>query len=327
MFPVWSVIGLSDRLMNWPTWHRLTQFEYDPTHWAAAVAKVLGRAWHRSQNRHSAVYVGGVSFYALLAVFPGLVLLVGIYSLLFTPAQAEAQAAAFSHLMPPGPAQLVQSELTRLAHDPIHVISVQSLLAFFIGFYASVRGVKALLAGLQFIHDEPKPRGFVGFNLLALGVAIGGFSLMALISAGFLAVRVLASTFDVRPFHGIYWLFSEWTWASIGLVLGLTLLYRFAMSSRPVIWSASAVGGLMAAALSLAASWGCAFYVEQVAHLGATYGSIAAVVVFLIWLSWNVNAVFYAGALATEIEMMVGRRPVVQLADLRQGKAKLASQR
>jgi membrane protein len=308
-------------------WHRLTQFDYHPTHWAAAVAKVVGRAWHRSQNRHSAVYVGGVSFYALLAVFPAFALLIGAYSLLFTPQEAEAQAVAFAHMMPPGPERLLQNELGRLALDSMHVISLQSVLAVLIGLYASLRGVKALLAGLQFIHDEERPRGFVGFNLLALCVAIGGFSLMALISATFLAVRVMASTFDVKPFSGIYWLFSEWTWASIGLVLGLTLVYRFAMSSRPVIWSASIIGGVTAAALSLLASWGCAFYVEQVAHLGATYGSIAAVVVFLIWLSWNVNAVFYAGALVTEIEMMVGKRPVLQLGDLRRAKAKLASQR
>lgn len=306
-------------------WHRLTQFDYDPTHWAAALAKVMGRAWHRSQNRHTAVYVGGVSFYALLAVFPALALLIGLYSIIFTPAQAEAQAEAFAHLMPPGPEHLVSSELTRLAHDPIHAVGVQSGLAILIGLYASLRGVKALLAGLQFIHDEDRPRGFVGFNLVALCVAIGGFSLMALISATFLAVRVMASTFDVRPFRGIYWLFSEWTWASIGLLLGLTLVYRFAMSRRPVIWRAAVVGGLTATALSLAASWACAFYVEQVAPLGATYGSIAAVVVFLIWLSWNVNAVFYAAALATEIEMMVGRRPAMRLGEAL-AKAKLLAQ-
>jgi membrane protein len=37
--------------------------------------------------------------------------------------------------------------------------------------------------------------------------------------------------------------------------------------------------------------------------LGATYGSVGAVVVLLIWLSWNVNAIFYGGAFATEMEI------------------------
>ena len=39
------------------------------------------------------------------------------------------------------------------------------------------------------------------------------------------------------------------------------------------------------------------------ASMGATYGSVGAVVVLLIWLSWNVNAIFYGGAFATEMEM------------------------
>ena len=63
------------------------------------------------------------------------------------------------------------------------------------------------------------------------------------------------------------------------------------------------VGGFSAALLFLAASWASAFYVEQVVSLGATYGSVAAIIVFLIWLSWNVNAIFLGGAVATEVEI------------------------
>ena len=75
------------------------------------------------------------------------------------------------------------------------------------------------------------------------------------------------------------------------------------MNWPPLFWAASIIGGGSAAILSMFMSWASAFYVEQIAHLGATYGSVAAVVVFLIWLSWNVNAVFFGGALATEIEL------------------------
>ena len=55
--------------------------------------------------------------------------------------------------------------------------------------------------------------------------------------------------------------------------------------------------------MSVISSWLCAIYVEQIAPLGATYGSVGAVVVLLIWLSWNVNAIFYGGAFATEMEI------------------------
>ena len=291
-------------------WRRLTEFDYDPTHWALAVLRVAGRSWRRSQNRSAALYVGGVCFYALLAVFPALAILIGLYSLMLTPHQAQAQAEAFSHLMPPGPQAIFQAELGRIARAPIRIVSAQSALAVVIAFYASHRGVKALLAGLSLIHDEIRPRGIVGFNIMALVVAVAGFALIGLISAAFLTVRV-AISYSYLPLTPHSWIFSEWTWASIGLVLGLTLTYRFAMGSNPVPWRASVVGGVVASALTLLASWAGAYYVQEIAHFGATYGSISGGVILLVWLSWNVNAVFYGGAVATEMEIL-GRRSAAQ---------------
>ena len=124
-----------------------------------------------------------------------------------------------------------------------------------------------------------------------------------MLSTAFFVFRILGETLDLRPLRGVLWLYSEWTWASIGLTLSMTLIYRYAMSRRPTPWIPSTVGGISAALLSLAASWASAFYVEQVVSLGATYGSVAAIIVLLIWLSWNVNAVFLGGALATEVEI------------------------
>ena len=86
---------------------------------------------------------------------------------------------------------------------------------------------------------------------------------------------------------------------------GFALLYRYAMATHRVSWRASASGGTAAMTLSILASWFCAFYVGRIANYGATYGSIGAVVVFLVWLSWNVNAVFFGGAVATEMEMIL----------------------
>ena len=71
--------------MDWP---RLTDLDFDPTHWALGALKVAARAWRRSQNRSASLYVGGVCFYALLAVIPALAILIGVYSLMLNPHQA-----------------------------------------------------------------------------------------------------------------------------------------------------------------------------------------------------------------------------------------------
>lgn len=287
---------------------RLRAIDWDPTHWARTALRILGRALTRLWGRDVMLYTGGVSFFAMLAIFPALAILMGVYSLVADPAQAAAQGHYLARTMPNAARMIFQSEMLRLSHAPFEAVSLQSGVALLVGGYATHRGFKALLAGLSFIHDEDRPRGFVGFNLLALAVLIAVFAGLGVLSVVFFGFRILGETFELRPLRGAWWLYSEWTWASAGMTAGMTLIYRWAMSRDPVDWRASLLGGGAAAALCIFASWALGFYVEQIAQLGATYGSVATVVIFLIWLSWNVNALFFGGALATEVELELQTR-------------------
>jgi len=283
----------------------LPRIDLNPAHWFVASLRLVGRAIRRLWGRDVMLYTGGVSFFALLAVFPALAISIGVYSLMLTPEQAAAQADAFSQILPGNAQLLFQNQLLRLAHAPPRAVSLQSGFAVLIGLYAAHRGIKALIAGLSFIHaddDEATTHSFVQINILAFLTLLAALFMMSLLSAIFLAVRLMASTMHMYPLRGVSWFYSEWTWALIGLSLGLTLIYRYAMSTRPVPWAASIIGGLAAAVVCLAASWASAIYVKGFAQLGATYGSIAAVVVMLIWLSWTVNSMFFGAALATELE-------------------------
>jgi len=284
---------------------RLRAADWDPTHWLRIGLKTLAKALGRLWGRDVMLYTGGVSFFIMLAIFPALAIGMGLYSLLSDPAQAARQGEYLARLMPDAARLIFQSELMRLSHAPLEAVSFQSGVALVVGGYAAHRGFKALLAGLSFIHDEDEPRGFVGFNLLALAVLVASFLGLGVLSVVFFGFRIIGETFELRPLRGALWLYSEWTWASAGMTIGMSFIYRWAMSRRPVAWRASVLGGASAAALCIFASWGLGFYVEQIAHLGATYGSVATVVIFLIWLSWNVNAIFFGGALATEVEIAI----------------------
>ena len=269
-----------------------------------AVRRALARLW----GPDVMLYTGGVSFYALLAGFPALAIVVSAYSLLFTPEQAARHAETLAALLPESAQTLVADELQRLARAPLTIVGAQGGLAAVVSLYAAHRGVKALIAGLSFIHRDEGVKGFVKINLMALLVFLAGMALVMVTSTAFLVVRVVVVAVDPEAPRKAGWLFSQWAWAGIGLALGLTLVYRYVMSDVRMGWRAAAVGGATAALLSLTASWACAIYVDRVARLGATYGSIAAVVVCLIWISWNVNATFFGGALATEAERLLDRR-------------------
>jgi membrane protein len=61
------------------------------------------------------IIAAGVAFYGLLAVFPGLVALVGLYGLVADPAQVEGHAAALSAILPPQAAEILMTQLHDLA--------------------------------------------------------------------------------------------------------------------------------------------------------------------------------------------------------------------
>jgi len=270
-----------------------------PVLWGRLSVKAFTRSW----GRDVMLYTGGVSFFALLAVFPAIAILIGFYKAGLSISQVSEQAAALADVMPAAARAIFLAEIERLANASASTVSTQSFFAVVIGGYAAHRGFKALLAGLNLIHDETEPHGFFKFNLLAFFVALAAFLLFTVVSGAVVTSRLLehagpgeTTTSGGLPLEGL--------WPALGLAIGLTMLYRYAMSHRtPVAWGPSIAGGVVATVMSMISSWLCAIYVEQIAPLGATYGSVGAVVVLLIWLSWNVNAIFYGGAFATEMEI------------------------
>ncbi|WP_225897044.1 YihY/virulence factor BrkB family protein [Brevundimonas goettingensis] len=263
--------------------------------------KLAVRAFTRSWGRDVMLYTGGVSFFALLAVFPAIAILIGFYKAVLSISQVSEQAVALADMLPHAARAIFQQEVERLASVGARTVSAQSAFALFIGAYAAHRGFKALLAGLNLIHDETEPHGFFKFNLLAFFVALFAFVLFTVVSGAVVTSRLMEHTATTTRGHALP---IDGLWPALGLALGLSLLYRYAMSHRTkVAWAPSITGGVVATVMSMISSWLCAIYVEQVASLGATYGSVGAVVVLLIWLSWNINAIFYGGAFATEMEI------------------------
>nr|WP_314527632.1 YihY/virulence factor BrkB family protein [uncultured Brevundimonas sp.] len=271
-----------------------------PGFWGGLAVRAFTRSW----GRDVMLYTGGVSFFALLAVFPAIAILIGFYKLGLSISEVSAQAAALSDLLPNAAQTIFQDEIARLSNTSARTVSAQSAFALFVGAYAAHRGFKALLAGLNLIHDETEPHGFFKFNLLAFFVAVFAFALFTVVSGAVVTVRILAHASSAAAAQERALAPLDAFLPAIGLMIGMTLLYRYAMSHRtPVAWLPASVGGLVATLMSVVSSWLCAIYVEQIAPLGATYGSVGAVVVVLIWLSWNVNAIFYGGAFATEMEL------------------------
>jgi membrane protein len=272
----------------------------------SSAVMVVVAAISRSMARDVMLFAGGASFFGMLALFPALALAMSVYGLVFSIADAEAQFARFAEIMPVGAQDFVLDQMSRIADAPIAALSVQGAIALAIALFAAARGAKALIAGLNHLAEDKDIRNVLHFNLLAMvAVLIGGGLLTAANLAVLIVPVVLRGAMEFLGLEALDFGFfiNEWSAAGVTMFIALELLYRITMRRREhaVGWRASTLAALIATLLWLGLSKGFSTYVSEVIDFGI-YGSLGALVVFLLWIYWSAYAVFFGGALAIEID-------------------------
>jgi len=281
----------------------------------ATLWRVGRRTWRRFNGRDVMLFAGGVSFFGLLAVFPGIAVAVSVYGLFASEQEAAQAVQRLSGVLPPQAEQLFLGQLNALSEAPTRVLSLQGALAFGVALYAVQRGVKALLAGLNRVCTSEDVRGILSFNLLAVGLTFAAIFLAFLASILIVTLPVIVEALPVDLPLVRRTLGNAKIWAILGMGGSVALLYRFAMGEGRVRWRASLIGAGAATLLWALAARGFTYYVSDLADFRATYGSIGAVVVFLMWIYVAAYAIFFGAALATEAEIEINEREARAAAD------------
>ncbi|WP_291842390.1 YihY/virulence factor BrkB family protein [Maricaulis sp.] len=270
---------------------------------------VMIAAISRSMARDVMLFAGGASFFGMLALFPAIALAMSVYGLVFSASDAEQQIARIAEVMPPGAQDFVLGQMGRLADAPIAALSLNGFIALMIALFAASRGAKAIIAGLNHLAEDRDIRNILQFNILAMmSVLVGGALLTAANLAVLLIPVLLARLFRMLGLEALDMgsIVNEWSAAAAFMFIALELLYRVTMRKRQaaVSWRASTAAAIVATALWLGLSKGFSTYVGEVIDF-SVYGSLGALVVFLLWIYWSAYAVFFGGALAIEIDNRV----------------------
>jgi membrane protein len=273
------------------------------------VVRVIIAAISRAMARDVMLFAGGASFFGMLALFPAIALAMSVYGLLFSVEDAEQQIGRLAEIMPAGAQDFVLGQMGRLADAPIAALSFNGAIALAIALFAASRGAKAIIAGLNHMAEDRDIRNILHFNILAmLSVLVGGALLTAANLAVLLIPVLLARLFAMLGLDplDLGFVVNEWTSSAAFMFIALELLYRVTMRKRSeaVGWRASTVAALVATGLWLGLSKGFSAYVGQVIDF-SVYGSLGALVVFLLWIYWSAYAVFFGGALAIEIDTRI----------------------
>lgn len=259
---------------------------------------IIGRAVHAAreiQERNIPLYAANACYFIVLAVFPALLLLLGL--LRYTPLEVERLGEMLQGVLPEALLEPAE-ELILLTYDNTSgaVVGISAVTVM----WSASRGIYGLLTGLNAIYGVAEDRGyfytrfisvlytfaFLLVLLLTLALHVFGTGLLGLLQkAQHPFLRFLVDVIDFRFFLLLILQTAIFT----AMFVVLPNQRNRIMDSLP--------GALLASIGWLVFSNLYSIYVEHFAHLSNVYGSVYAVALSMLWLYCCMSIVFYGGVL------------------------------
>jgi membrane protein len=237
----------------------------------------------------------GVAFYGLLSLFPLITVLVSIYGLVVEPQAAQQQVAMVGEVLPQQTRQILEEQLTRVTASANTALTFGVIAGVVLALWSAGAGTKALIEGLNIVYDEEEKRGFIKLNAVALGLTLGLilFMIFALALVAILPALIGMLGLPAPVQAAARWL--RWPILALAFMIALAALYRFAPSRSGAKWRWVTPGAVGATVLWIIGSLLFSWYVSNFGSYNETYGSIAAVVVLMLWF-WVSALIVLLGA-------------------------------
>ena len=228
----------------------------------------------RLKAHTTTVIAGSLAYYALLAMFPAAIAGISIYGLVAEPDDLTSLITTLAERLPVETASLIETELGKIVSGSDAGLGIATVIGIVFALWSASAGTKVLITGVNLAYGERETRSYFVVRGLALLLTIGMVVGVVSVVAG---VAVLPQLVD-SPLTDIV----RWPALVVLVVIGLATLYRIAPSDAPgrnhPIWQ----GAFAAALVWLAATAGFSAGVTAL-EFGATYGTLAGVVVLLVW--------------------------------------------
>ncbi|MGE5476062.1 MAG: YihY/virulence factor BrkB family protein [Bacteroidales bacterium] len=268
---------------------------------------IVRRIWDNLTRYEVSVISAGIAFNEFFALFPALAAGISLYGLIADPGQVEKQVAVLSGFLPGDVAKLVSEQLHGLTSASGGTLGLSLLVSLAVALWGATRGVKGLISGLNIVYGETEKRGFVVYNLTALGLTFGAivFGLLALTM-----VALVPPLLQLLPVgEGLRSLLSalRWPLLAVFVLVGLAVIYRMAPSRDRPRWRWVTWGAVVATLLWLAGSGLFSLYAARFGDFNKTYGSMAAVAVTLLWFQLTAFVVLLGALLDAEMEHQTAR--------------------
>ena len=224
-----------------------------------------------------------LGFYLMLAIFPAMIFVLAVIPYLPIANVDQAIMDLLRQALPAS-ADMFAGVVQDVTQEQRGDLLSFGLLA---ALWATSTGMYAIMQQLNIAYDVDEGRGFLRARLVAITLSLlfvvlvlGGFSLIVL---GGQIQEWLGSHFGLGDALLAFFIVFRWAIILAGLLLAFSLIYYLAPNVEQkfkFITAGSVVGVVVLLVASLAFAW----YTQSFGNYDATYGSVGAVMVLMMWL-------------------------------------------
>ena len=266
---------------------------------------VLKRTYHEFNDDIGTDLAAALTYYSVLAIFPALIALLSLVGLF---GQAQESVDTILEILAP----LVSTDTLERLEDPLMTLATSQgvglgLVIGVLGALWSASGyVGAFSRAMNRIYEVEEGRPFWKLRPMQLVVTVTtvllcAVALVILIVSGPLAESI-GQAIGVGDDLVVVWGYAKWPVLAAVVMVVVALLYHATPNVSFTRFRIISVGAFVAILVWLVASVGFAFYVANFASYNKTYGSIAGIIVGLLWI-WITNVALLFGAeLDAELE-------------------------
>jgi membrane protein len=266
---------------------------------------ILKRAVKKTSKDYLTNIAAALAYYGFLAIPATLLVVLGVFGLLAGPGTVSTIMDKVGTVMPAEAESLLRSALTNVTESHgtgIALIGVGSVLAL----WTLTGAMQNLMWALNIAYDREETRGFARRRLASLMMVLLVFIGFAL-SFGLLVLGPhlagwVGDAVGQRSLVEWIWWVAQWPVLIGGLLFAFAgILYLGPNVDHPR-WRFMSFGAIVAVVVWLAASGAFAFYTSRFGSYNKTWGSLAAVVVMLIWLWLSSLALLFGAEVNAEAE-------------------------
>jgi membrane protein len=246
------------------------------------------------------IFAAAVAFFAFIALIPAVAAAVSITGLVADTDDLVREAESALENSPAPTRDFVVEQIRSVAEGSDSSAGLAAAIGIALSIFSASAAVGNLMEALNVVFDRRENRNFAMKRLTAIGLLIGA---IVLVVAMVFAMSILPAQLDD-------WFSSQWSRALIttgrfvvlGLLMvgGLSVLYHIGPANDVDRDGELVSGGTMqliskgaitGAALLVFLSWGFGVFVNNFGSYGETYGTLATIIVVLLWLQLMALAV------------------------------------